>query len=168
MVRINKTLMKPGLFRPPSDRPPRSGSLPFGSPCASVLGRLNLGRTGGFGLYMAAFLFMAGLLSVMFFFPQYVNMRSGIYRISCKEIRKKVERAVADYDANNTRTIVKPGKRIDLDFLKETGYLGEVQYCPERGSIVFGPQGEVACTAHPEAGKGSGSTSRTSTGSEGE
>jgi len=107
-------------------------------------------RTGGFGLYMFAFLFMAGLLSVMFFFPQYLNMRSGIYRISCKEIRKKVERAVTDYDANNTRTLVKPGKPIDLDYLKETGYLGEVQNCPDRGKYIFGPGGEVVCTAHPE------------------
>lgn len=107
-------------------------------------------RTGGFGLYAVALLTLMVLLAVMFFFPQYVNMRTGIYRISCKEIRKKVERAVADYDANNTMTIIKPGKPIDLDFLKETGFLAEVQYCPDKGTYKFGPSGEVICTAHPE------------------
>ncbi len=107
-------------------------------------------RSGGFGLYAVALMFMIVLVAIMFFFPQYMNMRSGIYRISCQEIRKKVERAVTDYDANNTMTIVKPGKPIDLDFLKETGFLAEVQYCPDKGVYKFGPQGEVVCTAHPE------------------
>lgn len=107
-------------------------------------------RGGGFGMYLVALLFLLGVVSFLFFFPQYMNMRSGIYRLSCKEIRKKIERAVADYDANNTMTIVKPGKTIDLDFLKETGFLAEIQYCPEKGTYKFGPQGEVFCTQHTD------------------
>ncbi len=107
-------------------------------------------RAGGFGMYLVALLFLLGVVSLLFFFPQYMNMRTGIYRISCKEIRKKIERAVADYDANNTMTIVKPGKTIDLDFLKETGFLAEIQYCPEKGTYKFGRQGEVYCTQHTD------------------
>lgn len=112
-------------------------------------------RLGGFGLYLMALLFMFAILTVLYFFPRYMSMRSGIYRISCKEIRKKIERAVAEYDANNTMSIVKPGKPIDLDFLKQTGFLAEVQYCPERGIYKFGQNGEVICTVHSEPASGS-------------
>ncbi|NLI78274.1 MAG: hypothetical protein GX442_17795 [Candidatus Riflebacteria bacterium] len=120
-------------------------------------------RGGGFGMYLVALLFLLGIVSLLFFFPQYMNMRTGIYRISCKEIRKKIERAVADYDANNTMTIVKPGKTIDLDFLKETGFLAEIQYCPEKGTYKFGPQGEVYCTQHTDPDRPQPAEERTAT-----
>ena len=75
-------------------------------------------------------------------------MRSGIYKMSCKEIRRKVEVAVQNYDVNNTRSAIQSGKIIDLDFLRANGGLAEVQYCPENGRYIYGPQGEVLCSVH--------------------
>lgn len=105
-------------------------------------------RTGGFGLYIVTVLFITALCVVGLFYPQFFRMRSGIYKISCKEIRRKVEVAVENFAANNTRSIVQPGKLIDMDILKATGFLADVQYCPEGGKFMYGPQGEVLCTNH--------------------
>ncbi len=76
-------------------------------------------------------------------------MREGVYRISCKEIRAKVRVAITDYNINNTRTIVQPGQTIDLDALKASGFLHEVQRCPEGGRFIFGKNEDVTCSAHP-------------------
>ncbi|HNV70399.1 MAG TPA: hypothetical protein PKO06_11925 [Candidatus Ozemobacteraceae bacterium] len=105
-------------------------------------------RAGGFGLYIVTVLFVTALCVIGLFYPQFFRMRSGIYKISCKEIRRKVEVAVENYAVNNTRSLVQPGKNIDLDMLNGTGFLGEVQYCPEGGKLQYGPQGEVLCTVH--------------------
>lgn len=100
------------------------------------------------GGYTLAILFLAALFGLFVFFPQFFKVRSSIYKLSCKEIRRKVETALADYQVNETTTIVQKGKPIDLDVLKARNYLGEVQYCPEGGKYQFGPQGEVLCTLH--------------------
>ncbi len=105
-------------------------------------------RTGGFGLYIVTVLFITVLCVIGLFYPQFFRMRSGIYKISCKEIRRKVEVAVENFAVNNTRSLVQPGKNIDLDTLKATGFLADVQYCPEGGKYLYGPQGEVLCTVH--------------------
>lgn len=105
-------------------------------------------RRGALGGYSIAILILVCLFGLFIFFPQFFRVRSSIYKISCKEIRRKVETAVADYQINETTTIVQKGKPIDLDMLKARNYLGEVQYCPEGGKYLFGPQGEVLCTIH--------------------
>ena len=75
-------------------------------------------------------------------------MQSGIYGISCREIRQKIQVAVEDYDTNNTRSIVELGKRVDLDTLKEKGFLPEIRLCPEKGEYQFDGRGRVICTFH--------------------
>jgi len=110
-------------------------------------------RRGSLGLYAMAMALVTLFLVLAFFFPQFFRMKSGIYRISCKEIRRKIEVAVANYDSNNTRSIVQAGKAIDIDHLKATGFLSEVQTCPEKGKFIFGPQGEVLCTIHRPTAK---------------
>jgi competence protein ComGC len=91
------------------------------------------------------------------FLPQYVKMREGIYRLSCKEIRRKVEVAVENYDNNNTKSIRDPGKEVNLDRLKASQFLAEIQYCPENGKYLFGPGSEVLCSIHrPRAEGGEG------------
>ena len=105
-------------------------------------------RRGGFGLYLAALLVLLLVVSALFFFPQYMNMRTGIYRISCKEIRRKIEVAISNFDSNNTRSFIQPGKTIPLDFLKAEAFLSEIQRCPEGGKFLFGPAGETLCTIH--------------------
>ncbi|MBF0498925.1 MAG: hypothetical protein HQM09_02225 [Candidatus Riflebacteria bacterium] len=103
------------------------------------------GQIGGYGI---AILLLIALFLVTFFFPQYFRLRSGIYRLSCREIRAKVEVAVNNYQFNNTHSIVQPGKTIDLDALKADGFLMDIQYCPEGGRFFYGPQGEVLCSEH--------------------
>jgi competence protein ComGC len=103
---------------------------------------------GSIGLYVIVFLLVGLMLSVFLFFPQFLNMQSGIYNISCREIRKKVKIAVEDHDANNTRAIGIPGQPVDLDYLVEKGYLAEVQLCPENGTYFIGENGEIVCSFH--------------------
>jgi len=110
-------------------------------------------RRGSLGLYAMSMALVTLFLVLAFFFPQFFRMKSGIYRLSCKEIRRKIEVAVTNYDSNNTRSIVQPGKPIDIDHLKATGFLSEVQNCPESGKFLFGPQGEVLCTIHRPTAK---------------
>lgn len=116
------------------------------------IGRSGL-RRGSLGLYAMSMGLVTLFLVLVFFFPQFFRMKSGIYRISCKEIRRKVEVAVANYDANNSKSIIQPGKLIDIDHLKATGFLTEVQNCPEKGKYIFGPQGEILCTIHRPSAK---------------
>lgn len=109
--------------------------------------RVSGSRAGSnvFGMTLLIFLLVFIIVS---FYPRFKEMRDGVYRLSCKEIRRKVEVAVADYDANNTKSIVNPGRPIDLDSLKAAGFLVQVQNCPSGERYVFGPQGEVLCPIH--------------------
>lgn len=103
---------------------------------------------GNIGLYVVIFLLVGLLLSVFLFFPQFLNMQSGINAITCREIRKKVKIAVEDHDANNTKAIMIKGQPIDLDYLKEKGFLAEVQICPEKGRYFIGENGRIVCSFH--------------------
>jgi len=105
-------------------------------------------RQGNFALYAIVFLFVGILLSIFIFFPQFLNMQSGIYGISCREIRVKIKAAVEEYNVNNTKTIIEPGKRVDLDTLKEKGFLAEIRLCPQKGEYRFDEKGNVYCTFH--------------------
>ena len=105
-------------------------------------------RSGSFALYAVVFLFIGILLSVFLFFPQFVDMQSGIYGISCQDIRRKITSAVSDYDANNTVAIENPGHPVNLDLLKEKGFLDEIQKCPMHGKYYFDKNGKVICTFH--------------------
>jgi competence protein ComGC len=110
-------------------------------------------RRGNFALYAIVFLMVGVILSIFIFFPQFLNMQSGIYGISCREIRQRIKAAVEEYDANHTRSIIEPGKRIDLDTLKEKGYLKEIRLCPEKGEYRFDENGRVICTQHQTENK---------------
>jgi len=105
-------------------------------------------RKGNFALYAIVFLFVGVILSVFIFFPQFVDMQSGIYGVSCREIRAKIKAAVEEYNVNNTKSIIEPGKRVDLDTLKEKGYLAEIRLCPQKGEYRFDDKGNVICTYH--------------------
>jgi len=104
-------------------------------------------RLGG-NLYGLAILAVLVFFIIAVFIPYYFKMRDGIYRVSCKEIRRKVEVAVANFDSNNTQPIVQAGKPIDLDKLKASGFLMEIQRCSAGGKFLFGPQGEILCSIH--------------------
>ncbi len=105
-------------------------------------------RQGNIALYAIVFLLVGIVMSIFIFFPQFLNMQSGIYGISCREIRQKIQVAIEDHDANNTRSIVERGKRVDLDTLKEKGFLNEIRLCPEKGEYKFDERGRVICTFH--------------------
>jgi len=103
-------------------------------------------RRGQLGPYGVAILILVLLFIFVFFLPQFFKMRTGIYSLSCKEIRRKIETAVVNYHAQNTLPIGQPGKPINLDTLKAQGFLMEIQKCPEGGKYVLGTQSEVICT----------------------
>ncbi|HNW12192.1 MAG TPA: hypothetical protein PKI71_12590 [Candidatus Rifleibacterium sp.] len=105
-------------------------------------------RQGNIALYAIVFLMVGVVMSIFIFFPQFLNMQSGIYGISCREIRQKIQVGIEDHDANNTRSIVERGKRVDLDTLKEKGFLNEIRLCPEKGEYKFDERGRVICTFH--------------------
>lgn len=105
-------------------------------------------RQGNFALYAIVFLFVGVILSIFIFFPQFMNMQSGIYGISCREIRVKIIAAVEEYNVSNTKSIIEPGKRIDLDTLKEKGFLSEIRVCPQKGEYRFDHNGRIICTVH--------------------
>lgn len=105
-------------------------------------------QAGNFALYAIIFLLFGVILSILLFFPEFLNMQSGIYGISCKEMRTKLQSATYDYDINNSVSIVSPGKVVDADLLKERGYLAEIQTCPNHGKFRFDKNGKVICTFH--------------------
>ncbi len=105
-------------------------------------------RGGSIALYAIVFILFGLLVSIFIFFPQFLNMQSGIYSISCREIRQKIQAAVEEYDVNNTRSIIERGKKVDLDTLKEKGFLIEIRLCPDRGEYKFDERGRVICTVH--------------------
>lgn len=115
---------------------------------AKAVDQCSGGREGGFGLYAITVFVVAVVLIVSFFFPRFLKMRSGIYAISCREIRRKIETAVGNYDTIHTMAMSRPGETIDLDKLKAKEFLAEVQYCPEGGRYFFGPAGEILCSIH--------------------
>ncbi|MBF0544968.1 MAG: hypothetical protein HQM08_11065 [Candidatus Riflebacteria bacterium] len=104
-------------------------------------------KSGGIGVYGFSILLILVFFAALAF-PYFLKMKSGIYKISCKEIRRKIETAVTNYHFNNTHSIAQPGKRVDLDMLMARGYLMEIQYCPEGGKYFFGPKGEILCSQH--------------------
>ena len=107
-----------------------------------------MNKKGGLGLY-ALILLMLGLgLAVFVFLPEYADVQNGIYSVSCTDIRMKIDSAVEDYNVNNSNTYSKPGKVVDLDTLKEKGYLREIKYCPQKGVFLFGQNGKVICSIH--------------------
>lgn len=112
-------------------------------------------RFGGLGFYVLV-LFVICCIAIYFVCtPQYNEVRTSVYSVSCLDALNKVSGAVEDYESNNSEKITKPGKKVDLDFLKEHGYLDEIRLCPETGIFVFNNEGEVVCTLH---GKRKGNT----------
>ena len=110
-------------------------------------------RYGGLEFYILI-LFAVCCFAIYFVCTtQYDELKTGVYSVSCLDALNKVSGAVEDYEANNSNKIVKPGKKVDLDFLKENGYLDEIRCCPETGTFVFNDKGEVICTLHGN-GKG--------------
>ncbi|PKL45670.1 MAG: hypothetical protein CVV41_01330 [Candidatus Riflebacteria bacterium HGW-Riflebacteria-1] len=105
-------------------------------------------RRGNFALYAIVFLLFGVILSIFIFFPQFLNMQSGIYGISCREIRVKIRAAVEEYNVSSTKSIIQPGQRIDLDTLKEKGFLSDIRLCPQKGEYRFDGMGAIYCTFH--------------------
>ncbi len=110
-------------------------------------------KRGNVALYAIVFLLVGIIMSLVIFFPQFLNMQSGIYGISCREIRQKIQVAIEDHDANNSTSIIAPEKRVDLDTLKERGFLHEIKLCPEKGEYKFDKRGRVICTFHKTGDK---------------
>lgn len=107
-------------------------------------------RFGGLGFY-ALILLIAGLgLAIFVFLPEYSNVQNGIYNVSCADIRAKIDSAIEDYNFKNSKEYVKKGSIIDLDTLKEKGYLREIRYCPQKGTFIYGGKGKVVCTIHTD------------------
>lgn len=104
-------------------------------------------RGGGLGLYLI--LTCCGcVLALALFFPEYFYLEAGIYDISCREIRANITAAVEEYNAVSSVSIIQPNKRVDLDLLKEKGFLRDVRNCPKKGSYYFTEDGLVKCTVH--------------------
>lgn len=112
------------------------------------LGDRSPQRKGVIGLYVIVFLLVGLVLSILLFFPQFLNMQSGIHSITCREIRKKIQIAVEDHDASNSKAVIIPRQPVDLDYLKEKGFLAEVQLCPEKGKYFIDGNGKVVCSFH--------------------
>lgn len=106
-------------------------------------------RRGNLSLY-AIILVLIGLgFAIFVFTPEYRDVQNGIYTVSCQEIRMKIDSAIEDYNINNSKSYSKPaGEIIDLDTLKEKGYLREIRYCPQKGRFIFDEKGKVFCTTH--------------------
>ena len=116
----------------------------FRYPCPKIL----VNRKGGLGFY-ALILIMLGLgLAVFICLPEYTDVQEGIYSVSCADIRAKIDSAIEDYNVNNSKTYIKPNAIVDLDTLKEKGYLREIKYCPQKGTFIFGKNGKVICSIH--------------------
>ena len=109
---------------------------------------INLNKKGGLGFYDLLLLMLGLGLAVFVFLPEYSDVQNGIYSVSCTDIRTKIDSAVEDYNVNNSNTYSKPGQIVDLDTLKEKGYLREIKYCPQKGTFLFGKNGKVICSIH--------------------
>lgn len=105
-------------------------------------------RHGGLGLY-AIILIIVGLgLALFVFMPEYTEVQNGIYNVSCEDIRAKIQSAVDDYNVNNSKSYGKPNLVVDLDTLKEKGYLREIKLCPQKGVYMFDKNNKVICSIH--------------------
>ncbi|MBQ3643326.1 MAG: hypothetical protein II961_01900 [Candidatus Riflebacteria bacterium] len=110
--------------------------------------KILISRKGGLGFY-ALILIMLGLcLAVFVCLPEYSDVQDGIYSVSCADIRAKIDSAIEDYNVNNSTTYIKPNTIVNLDTLKEKGYLREIKYCPQKGTFIFGKNGKVMCSIH--------------------
>lgn len=107
---------------------------------------------GTLALYSAVFLLVGVALSIFLFFPQFLNMQSGIYQISCNEIVQQIQSAVYEHDINVTPGIVDISKPVDLDTLVERGYLAKINTCPQGGVYMFDDSDRVYCTIHSATG----------------
>ena len=85
--------------------------------------------------------------------PEYSDVQNGIYSVSCADIRTKIDSAIEDYNVKNSKEYAKKGCIIDLDTLKEKGYLREIKYCPQKGTFIIGNNGKVICSIHSVEGK---------------
>jgi hypothetical protein len=111
---------------------------------------LKSNRNGNLAMYSIIFILFGLLVAIFVFFPQFVTTRTGIYSISCKDIKRKISIAIEDHEANQTNSIIKPGGKVDLDALKVRGYLDDIKLCPEKGVFMFTKDGKVMCTVHDE------------------
>lgn len=105
-------------------------------------------RHGGLGLY-AVVLIIVGLgLALFVFMPEYNEVQNGIYNVSCDDIRAKIQSAIDDYNVNNSKAFGKPNIKVDLDTLKEKGFLREIKRCPQNGIYMFDKDQKVICSIH--------------------
>ena len=109
---------------------------------------LIINKKGGLGFYALLLLIIGLGLAIFVFLPEYSDMQNGIYSVSCSDIRTKIDSAIEDYNVNNSNTYSKPGRIIDLDTLKEKGYLREIKYYPQKGTFILGKNGKVICSIH--------------------
>ncbi len=110
-------------------------------------------RKGGLGFYSLILLVLGLGFALFVFMPEYSEMQSGIYSVSCADIRTKIDSAIEDYNVKNSKEYAKKGCIIDLDTLKEKGYLREIKYCPQKGTFILGNNGKVFCSIHSVEGK---------------
>ena len=113
----------------------------------------NINRRGGLGFYAFILLLLGLGLAIFVFLPDCKEVQDGIYKVSCNDITTKINSAVDDYNTTNSKTYSKPGNIVDLDTLKEKGYLDEIKYCPQKGTFMFNEKGKVICTIHAKGEK---------------
>ncbi len=114
---------------------------------------MNSKRQGSLAMYSVIFVVLGIILAFFVFSPQFLETRTGIYGISCRDIRRKITVALEDYEANETKSMVRGGNKVDLDTLKVKGYLDQIKLCPENGVYMFSNDGKVICTVHEEGAK---------------
>lgn len=105
-------------------------------------------RKGGLGFYALILLVLGLGFAVFVFLPDYREIQDGIYKASCNDITTKINSAIEDYNTSSSKVYAKPGSIIDLDTLKEKGYLDEIKYCPQKGTFMYDEKGKVICTIH--------------------
>lgn len=111
---------------------------------------LSSNRNGSMAMYFIIFILFGLIVAIFVFSPQFIQTRTGIYSISCRDIRRKISIAIEDHEANQTSSIIKHGEKVDLDALKVRGYLDDIRLCPEKGVFMFTDDGRVICTVHDE------------------
>lgn len=109
-------------------------------------------KAGGLGFYALILLVLGLGLAIFVFLPDYKEIQDGIYKASCNDITTKLNSAIEDYNTSNSISYAKPGSIVDLDTLKEKGYLDEIKYCPQKGNFMFDEKGKVICTIHSSVG----------------
>lgn len=112
--------------------------------------KINKNNQGNLIAYTFIFILVALVLVVTLFFPQYIGLKSGVYKLACNEIIVKIQEAVETHDANFSQAISVPSKLVDLDLLMERGCLKKILTCPENGLYMFDAEGRVYCTKHSD------------------